>query len=259
MNLYRNKNPDKMESSRRLETFITPEFCCVSQNIFVQVIQTVITINLSFHFLLWIPSKLNTQFLSINPCDKQSRFFFSLLHSSICIFVPAELPAPWCWALQAARLSASNLLVWLGVLCTRGNALPRLYWRAELSGSAWAWGADVDNLRSNCLARNASVQGTENLFPLQLLLWECILTVRLLCYAAQEAETLLIWKVEGCSKHVEDVDQSWADVVSEKSPLWSCHFRISFCSGCWLKLLYPTDITGAQWKRPETVSSQTYY
>ena len=58
------------------------------------------------------------------------------------------------------------------------------------------------------MARNASVQGTENLFPLQLLLWECILTVRLLCYTAQEAETLLIWKVEGCSKHVEDVDQS---------------------------------------------------
>lgn len=58
------------------------------------------------------------------------------------------------------------------------------------------------------MARNASVQGTENLFPLQLLLWEYILTVRLLCYTAQEAEALLIWKVEGCSKHVEDVDQS---------------------------------------------------
>lgn len=64
MNLDRNKNPDKMERARRVE------FCPISQNIFVQVIQTVVTINLFFHFPLWIPSKLNTQFSSINLCDK---------------------------------------------------------------------------------------------------------------------------------------------------------------------------------------------
>lgn len=70
MNLDPNKNPDKMERARRLESYTALMFCPVSQNIFVQVIQTVVTINLSFHFPLWIPSKLNTQFSSINLRDK---------------------------------------------------------------------------------------------------------------------------------------------------------------------------------------------
>lgn len=52
MNLDPNKNPDKMERTRRLESFTDLMFCSVSQNIFVQVIQTVITINLFFHFPL---------------------------------------------------------------------------------------------------------------------------------------------------------------------------------------------------------------
>lgn len=70
INLDPSKNPDKMERARRLETFTGLMFCPISQNIFVQVIQTVITINLSFHFPLRIPSKLNTQFSSINLRDK---------------------------------------------------------------------------------------------------------------------------------------------------------------------------------------------
>lgn len=52
MNLDPNKNPDKMERARRLESYTALMFCPVSQNIFVQVIQTVVTINLSFHFPL---------------------------------------------------------------------------------------------------------------------------------------------------------------------------------------------------------------
>lgn len=70
INLDPIKNPDKIERAKRLESFTALMFCPVSQNIFVQVIQTVITINLSFHFLLWIPSKLNTQFSFINLHDK---------------------------------------------------------------------------------------------------------------------------------------------------------------------------------------------
>lgn len=52
INLDPIKNPDKIERAKRLESFTALMFCPVSQNIFVQVIQTVITINLSFHFLL---------------------------------------------------------------------------------------------------------------------------------------------------------------------------------------------------------------
>lgn len=91
-NLDPNKNPDKMRRARRLENFTALMFCPISQNIFVQVIQTVVTISLSFHFPLWIPSKLNTQFSSINLCDKwSSKFIFFSLHIIYMHFAWIEL------------------------------------------------------------------------------------------------------------------------------------------------------------------------
>lgn len=78
INLDPNKNPHKMKRARRQESFTALMFCPISQNIFVQAIQTVVTINVSFHFPSRIPSKLNTQFSSINLHDKwSSKIFFS--------------------------------------------------------------------------------------------------------------------------------------------------------------------------------------
>lgn len=173
-------------------------------------------------------------------------FCLSLLPSSIWIILPAELPGSWCWALQAARLSASNLLSWLGVFVHKGECFFPLV-KSRAKRQCLGLRSCVDNLRSNCLARNASVQGTKNLYfhcsclsGSAFAQWSCSVTQH------RKQKHLSSGKWKAAQKHVEDVDQSWDDVVSEKSPLRSCHFRISFWSSCWLKVLYPTDITGAQ-------------
>lgn len=95
INLDHNKNPHKMKRARRQESFTALMFCPISQNIFVQVIQTVITINLSFHFPSQIPSKLNTQFSSINLHDKWSSkiFFLRIIYIPLAqIELPGTFP-----------------------------------------------------------------------------------------------------------------------------------------------------------------------